>query len=322
MGVPRLTRDRVALNAIQWINVKADPSDPDSPDLWRYADPDFRADYPGVLAEIRDAGFGAVMMEVLATQTLQDYALMVRESGLALAPGYAQIGIPSDHDVRLAPGSAERVHWFDGVRRRAEESAYFGLESVFIAPEVAWGPKHPRTEVGAATGLDFDQARLDEVIDVLGQACEVLVAEGVRPGLHNHVGTWVETEDEIEQVLAAIPADLLGASFDVGHLEWAGIDAAAMLRRHADRLLDLHLKDLDLGVAAASRATPTPYRKAADSGIFLEPGLGQIDLDAVLAALPGDFGGWVVIEVDKASMAPDASARVSWEWVDRSIPAA
>jgi inosose dehydratase len=320
MSTP-IRRDRIALNAIQWINVKADPSDPDSEDLWRYADPAFRADYPHVLAQIREAGFEAVMMEVLATQTLQDHARMIAESGLALAPGYASIPIPRDHGVDLSRGSAERVHWFDGVRRKAEETLFSGLATVFLAPEVGWGPPFVRTGEAVAVGAGFSQERLDEQIEFIGEAAEVLAAEGVRAGLHNHVGTWIETEDEIEQTLAAIPTGLLGASFDVGHLAWAGIDPATMLRRHADRLVDLHLKDLDLDVAAATRAAPTSYRAASDSGLFLEPGLGGLDLRGILDALPADFDGWLIIEVDKASMEPFASARASWAWVEAMIPA-
>jgi inosose dehydratase len=314
-------QDRIALNAIQWINVKADPSDPDSADLWRFADPHFRADYPAVLDAIRRAGFDAVMMEVLPTQTLQDYARMIADSGLRLAPGYASVGVPSDHGVSLPAGSAERIRWFDGIRRKAEESNFVGLSTVFLAPEVAWDPWAVRTNVAVARGEGFSQSRLDEQIDILGEAARVLQVEGIRAGLHNHVGTWIETEDEIEQTLAAIPADLLGASLDIGHLEWAGIDAIAMIRRHADRIVDLHLKDLDLTVAAASRATPTPYRAAVDRGLFLEPGLGDLDLTGILAALPAGFDGWIIVEVDRASMDPDLSAVRSREWVERHIPA-
>jgi inosose dehydratase len=314
-----LRRDRVALNAIQWINVKADPSDPNSEDLWRFADPAFRSDYPDVLRQIREAGFDAVMMEVLPTQTLHDFQAMIAESGLVLAPGYASIAIPSDHGVALAPGTAERVHWFDGIRRKAEESAFAGLDTVFLAPEVSWGPGAVRMLEAVAVGAGFSQSRLDEQIEFLAEATDVLQREGIRTGLHNHVGTWIETEDEIEQTLAAIPD--LGASFDVGHLEWAGIDAATMIARHADRLVDLHVKDLDMTVATASRANPTPYRTATNAGLFLEPGLGHLDLDGMLAALPEAFTGWIIIEVDRASMEPFASAKVSAEWMNRTFPA-
>jgi inosose dehydratase len=311
----RLDRSQFALNAIPWFNVKADPTDPDSEDLWLIAEPSFRQDYPRVLREMRESGFEVAMLEVLPTQTLQDYARLIDAAGLRLAPGYASIALPEDHGVTLAPGSAERVHWFDDIRRKAEESNYFGLDTIFLAPEVDWGPAAVRTNEAVAVGAASDSARLDRVTDFIGEAAEVLVAEGVRAGLHNHVGTWVETEAEIEHVLGAIDAKLLGASFDIGHLAWLGIDPRRMLRRHADRLIDLHLKDLDLEVARLSRELPTPYRVAEGGGLFREPGAGDLDLVGILDALPADFGGWVIVEVDRTELAPLESARRSWEWV-------
>ena len=62
MPEPTIRRDRVALNPLQWINVKADPADPSSDDLWGYADPDFHAEYPVALVAVREAGFPAMMM--------------------------------------------------------------------------------------------------------------------------------------------------------------------------------------------------------------------------------------------------------------------
>ena len=104
---------KFALNAIQWINVKEDPNDLDSASLWRFADPSFVAEYPDVLRAIKEAGFDATMLEVLDTQTLQNYAAMVAEPGLALAPGYVQVPLASDHGGRLERGTFERIQWFD-----------------------------------------------------------------------------------------------------------------------------------------------------------------------------------------------------------------
>lgn len=314
-----LRPDRVALNPIQWINVKADPADPASDDLWLFADPAFRADYPRVLGEVRAAGFSATTLEVLDTQTLQDFRRMVEDAGLSVAPGYADVALPEDLGVTLAAGSAEAVRWFDGVRRKAEESNFFGLATVFLAPEVSWRPGTIRTLERVAVGADFDPHRLDRLVDLIARAADVLASEGIHAGLHSHVGTWVETEAEIEYVLSAIPADLLGASFDIGHLAWAGIDPAAMLERHADRLLDLHVKDLDLSVAAASRAEPTTYTAAVDQGLFREPGTGDMDLEAVLAAIPESWAGWLIVEVDRIVGDPVASARASWAWVEAHL---
>ncbi|MFJ2553336.1 sugar phosphate isomerase/epimerase family protein [Microbacterium sp. NPDC087591] len=303
---------KFALNAIQWINVKEDPTDLSSASLWRFADPSFVAEYPQVLAEIRDAGFSATMLEVLDTQTLQNYAAMVEASGLALAPGYVQVPLASDHGGRLERGTFERIHWFDAVRRKAEESTYFGLDTIFLAAEV------DQTAIRwqkPAIGADFSQERLDELTDLIDEAVDVLNAEGVRPGLHNHVGTWIETEHEYEHVLNSIDASRLGASFDIGHLEWAGIDAKLAIAKWADRVQDLHVKDLNLDLARRSRDEGLSYERATDLGLYLEPGLGQVDIVDTLSVLPDDFGGWIIIEVDRASMDPVDSAKHTAAWV-------
>jgi sugar phosphate isomerase/epimerase len=315
-----ISRNQVALNAIQWINLPQTDDDSKDEPVWLYNEPSWLADQPDVHRQIKDSGFDAVMMEVLAFQTLQSYERMIDGAGLALAPGYVQIGLPEDFGQTIRPGSKEWVRWMDPVRRRAEESNYFGLPTVFLSSDMAF-PGRPRIEEAVAVGHAFDQGRLDRVVELIGGAAEVLKAEGVRPGLHNHIGSWIETEYEIDYVLDQVGADLLGASPDIGHLEWAGIDSPAFLRKHQNRLVDLHLKDLDLGIAAASRETPTSYYGTADQRFFLEPGLGQIDLPGVIDALGADFGGWIVIEVDRASMPPLESALFTAEWVRKTFPA-
>jgi len=312
-----LRRSQIALNPIQWTNLPPDPSVPGDTGRWRYGEPSFRDDYPEVLAAVAAAGFDATMMEVLDTQTLQDYERMVRAAGLRVAPGYASIALPADHGAEIERGTAEWARWFNGVRRKAEESVYFGLDTVFLAPEVLYGS--PRWSERTAVGHLADPDRLKRQIDMLEEAARVLQQEGVRAGLHNHVGTWIETEDEIEAVLAAIDPSLLGASFDIGHLAWAGMDPAAVVARHADRIVDLHIKDLDLSIAERTRREPGPYAAVASEDFFLEPGRGDVDIDGVLAALPSDFGGWLVIEVDQVHRDPDASAALSRAWVEATF---
>ena len=311
-----VTRSQVALNAIQWINLKPEPG---RERAWLYADPAWRSEQLQVHRQIRSAGFDAVMIEVLDTQTLQAYSRMLDEAALRPAPGYIQIAPPEATGSSLRKGSPEWVRWFNPVRRRAEESTYLGLDTVFLAAQMDLAA--PRVLRAAATGAFFDQDLLDRQVEYLAEAAEVLRAEGVRPGLHNHVGSLIETEYEIEYVMQQIDASLLGASFDVGHLEWAGISSAPFLEKYRDRLVDIHLKDLDLEIAAAGRSRATPYYEVSDQRFFLEPGLGHIDLPNVLKALGDDFAGWIIIEVDRPSMEPFESAKVSWRWVEEHLRA-
>jgi sugar phosphate isomerase/epimerase len=310
-----IDRSQIALNALQWINLK--PETPGQAPQWLYDDPAWRSEQPRVHQEVREAGFDAVMLEVLDTQTLQAYKRMIDQVGLRVAPGYVVTSPPQLDEHPLSRGSAAWVRWFDPVRRRAEESNFMGLSTVFLA--AGMDPESIRITQATAVGAGFDHDRLDRYVESLADAAAVLNAEGIRPGLHNHIGTWIETEYEIDYALQQIDSSLVGVGLDIGHLAWAGIDYKQKLSQYADRLVDLHIKDIDVSIAEKSRAVPTPYYDVADQRFFLEPGLGDLDLTGLLEIL-SDFKGWLIIEVDRPSMDPFESAKASWKWVEDSIP--
>lgn len=316
-----LTQDHFSLNTLQWITVSLGESTGEPGSVgWEFDRPSFLARQPEVLRQVRDAGFSAVMLEVLPTQTLQAYARVVADSGLKVTPGYVHIGLPEEFGRDHTGDDEARFRWFDGIRRRAEESQYMGLDRVFLAADMA--PGRPRIDEAAARGHAFDAARLDRVTDVIGEAAEVLKAEGVTAALHNHVGTWIETEAEYDHVLDAVPSTILAAGPDLGHLAWTGADVVAWVARHADRISDLHIKDMDLALAAEARDKGTPYFDVMAQRFFLEPGLGDVPLQAALGALPEGFDGTILVEVDKPSMEPFASARASWAWIAENYPSA
>jgi inosose dehydratase len=101
----------------------------------------------------------------------------------------------------------------------------------------------------------------------------------------------------------------------MGHLAWAGADAVQLVRDYADRVAGVHIKDLDLGIAAQAKREDWDYRKTVRAGLWAEPGHGNADVDAFIAALPDDFDGWLIIEVDRgAQETPEESVRQCGEW--------
>ena len=110
--------------------------------------------------------------------------------------------------------------------------------------------------LAAATGADGYDARptwTTAVGDTAGQPGPARRRRG-RPGvlavLHPHVGTMVETRDEVDRVLdgSAIPLCL-----DTGHLLIGGTDPLQLAREVPDRIAHAHLKDVDASLAAACR---------------------------------------------------------------------
>ncbi|HYC15422.1 MAG TPA: TIM barrel protein, partial [Stellaceae bacterium] len=63
-----------------------------------------------------------------------------------------------------------------------------------------------------------------------------LVAQGLRMAYHHHMGTVVETAEEIDHLMA-MTGESVGLLLDTGHLAYAGADPADVARRHIDRLV-------------------------------------------------------------------------------------
>jgi inosose dehydratase len=105
--------------------------------------------------------------------------------------------------------------------------------------------------------------------------------------VHPHAGTYIEFADEI-----AAAAEVAPLCLDTGHLAWAGVDAARLLRDLGDRVACLHLKDVDARVRARGLA----FWPAVAAGIFCRLGTGMVDLQALAAA---ERGGVATVEQDR-----------------------
>jgi inosose dehydratase len=114
---------------------------------------------------------------------------------------------------------------------------------------------------------------------------------------------------------------VIGFGPDTGHLCWAGIDPAALIRRYADRIGGIHIKDcfpdyLD----PAAREGLNYHQVEATKRLWTEPGRGVVDFDAVTAAMPEDYDGDYMIEVVEPSVdSLHDSFKLSFEWARHAL---
>jgi len=249
-------------------------------------------------ADAAAVGFERVKADVLEGSSPEQYARWLE--GLGLRPALSMFLSTLDRAVPLADD-------LERARRYAAEQSALGAHATMIsAIFVPERTPHP------AIGAEFRADRLAQVIDDLGAIAEVLTAEGVRPLLHPHVSGWIETEYETERALESIPPGVLGFGPDTGHLAWAGMDPAVMIARHAERVGALHLKDIK--ASAFDRVAGDYATRTGSRAIWTEPGTGVIDFDEVFAALPADFEGEFVIEVDVPTSSPRESLAAQRRW--------
>ena len=118
---------------------------------------------------------------------------------------------------------------------------------------------------------------------------EIARDRGLRPVVHPHAGTQIETPEDVEPLL-----ELCELCLDTGHAAYVGADPVDLYRRWADRIPYLHLKDVD------------PARRYHDfwasvrAGVFRPLGEGVVDFAALVAALEDHgFDGFAVVEQDR-----------------------
>ena len=160
-------------------------------------------------------------------------------------------------------------------------------------------------------------ARVNEVARQLKQ-------RGVRLAFHHHMGTVVQTEAEIDRLMAHTDDDV-GLLLDTGHLVFAGGDPVAVARRHARRIVHVHCKDVRPDVLRASLAADASFLRAVLNGVFTVPGDGSIDYAHVLAPLAqAGYAGWLVVEAeqDPAKAHPLTYARMGYVNLRRAAEAA
>lgn len=139
-------------------------------------------------------------------------------------------------------------------------------------------------------GWSSTLAALDEIA--------VRAAERAVPcGVHSHAGTAVERGEDLARILDGSD---VGITVDTGHMVLGGIDPVQVVRDAGDRIVHVHLKDVDMEQSSAWRdGRFATYRAAVDAGLYTslgEGGAGVADAVQVLAA--GGYGGWLVVERD------------------------
>jgi inosose dehydratase len=234
-----------------------------------------------VLGEMRSLGMSATELGAPGFLPEQPDALreVLARHDMTLVGGFVPLVLhaPTARDATLA--AAERA---------AELFAAVGA-TVFVTAAVVdegWGPR-----------FVLDDAQWSHVAAMLGELDGVCADHGLAQALHPHVGTLVETADDVRRVL-----DLADVRWclDTGHLAIGGYDPAEFAREAGERVAHVHLKDIDAGVAALVRAGRLTIRDGVRRGLFRPLGDGDAPIaDTIRILEAAGYRGWYVLEQDE-----------------------
>ena len=177
-----------------------------------------------------------------------------------------------------------------------------------VQVSIEWTAALGKSYVWIAAGGDFDT--FCRQANHQAEACR---RWGLTAVLHNHMGTKVETQPQLEEFLKRCPD--CGLLFDTAHLAGADGDCMQIAEKYADRIVALHLKDWlvtnpDVGLD-----------KWSQRGRFCELGAGNVGLDnaAVLKTLVDKgFDGWVHVEQDTHLQDPLKDLKTSRDYIRKA----
>jgi inosose dehydratase len=254
--------------------------------------------YLTVLDEIRDAGYTGTELGDGFPREAGELRRALAARGLALPSAWC--------GLRFEDADLEHTRQLCGLL------AEVGASFVNLAHQGT-----PERRVWAGRAADpacpkLDEAGWDRVAERVSQAAEIARAHGLQAAFHLHAGTWVETRADLHDLLSRTDANLVKLCWDVGHALYAGIDPLEVVRRCAERIAYVHLKDVDGNVLDTLVNEGASFEDGIRRRVFTELGRGRLDLPGLLDALQGiGYTGWLMVEQDSTWQQPAESAQTS-----------
>lgn len=134
-------------------------------------------------------------------------------------------------------------------------------------------------------------------VNKLGKVAKDL---GIKLCFHHHMGTVVQTEEEIDRLMANTDPELFGLLFDCGHLAYCGEDYMSVLNKYADRIRHVHLKDIRPEKVEQVKREHLSFLQGVRLGTFTVPGDGVIDFKPIFDVLEKTgYEGYVLVEAEQ-----------------------
>ena len=174
------------------------------------------------------------------------------------------------------------------VTRAAHQLASTGSKVLVLGPSSA--------NPGYDTPVDMSDDEWTTFLANLRRLQSIVGDAGLETALHPHWGLAIANRPDIDRLLDSSD---VGICLDTGHAYLGGADPVEVARVAKDRVLHVHLKDVDAAKAERVRSGEVPFREAVIDGLFVPLGEGGVDIAGVIQTLEEQgFRGWYVLEQD------------------------
>ena len=138
------------------------------------------------------------------------------------------------------------------------------------------------------------------LIGSLNKAGKLCNDYGLHMAYHHHIGTCIQTENEINRLLNLTDPRYVNLCVDTGHLYLAGIDPVKFIEKNFERIEHVHFKDIRIEKFNNYDSSTNSFLDLVISGIFTVPGDGCIDFKSIANILQkNNYHGWIIVEAEQ-----------------------
>lgn len=162
---------------------------------------------------------------------------------------------------------------------------------------------------------DDDWKNLTEGLEKLG---DLAAEKDMKVVYHHHMGTGVQTTEEINRLMAETDPEKVSLLFDTGHLVFSGENPIEVYQTHKDRIHHIHFKDIREEKMDEVKDNDMSFLAGVKEGVFTVPGDGMIDFAPIWEEIDNDnYEGWIVVEAeqDPAKANPFIYAKKAREYI-------
>ena len=117
---------------------------------------------------------------------------------------------------------------------------------------------------------------------------------------HHHMGTGVQTTEEITYLMEHTNPEMVSLLFDTGHLVFSGEDPLEIFHLYKERIKHIHFKDVRKEVAQNVKQQKESFLTGVKKGVFTVPGDGMIDFVPIMnKIIESNYSGWIVVEAEQ-----------------------
>ncbi len=203
------------------------------------------------------------------------------------------------------PAIGDEAKLFENLDKELEFVAAMGVNIVTLQGT------HGRPEV-------MDEAARQANLNSMIKFAKMAKKYGITTNVHPHVNTYFMFEDEIDYVMENSDPDLISLAPDTAHIAAAGADPVKVIRKYAERVKFIHLKDYKLG----DDVTDSGW---VDSGVpimtcFHELGKGTVNFPEIFKILDDvNYTGPLCIELDKPPISNIESAKQNLTYIEKLL---